>query len=53
LVVSEQFINKQQLNKNNIFLTIVHFSFYKIDDKLQIFCTFVVQSHTCLGNEIF
>ena len=53
LLVSEQFINKQQLNKNNIFLNIVHFRFYKNDDKLQIFCTFVAQSHTCLGNGIF
>jgi hypothetical protein len=40
LLVSEQFINKQQLNKNNIFLNIVHFRFYKNDCKLQIFCTF-------------
>ena len=53
LLVSEQFINKQQLNKNNIFLNIVHFRFYKNDDKLQIFCIFVAQSHTCLGNGIF
>jgi len=53
LLVSEQFINKQKQNKNNIFFSIVILSFYKNVYKLQIFCTFVSQSHTYLGNGIF